>query len=403
MFNFKDDSKPKLSIIVSFGLSKEREFIAQRIENKARFYQSDERIEFIFIEGFSSAENKDLKELIIKQGHRYFRDEKQFLNKAFSLAQCRNFGALQANAKVILFLDADCFLSLSTLKKLLDLSLAKDIAGNENEFLMLPCLYLNKEASEFFSTQEPILWDVLAQSDLARAQRKYVQNFARASSLVLFNKAKFEALGGYDESFIGHGYEDFEFLLRFLQETSEFECLPRDLCFDSRSWEFSEFKGFRALFSLLGLEGVSYGLYALHFWHTNPNQNGYLDNREKNHVQFYERLKVFEKQQNALKSLNFNKKNLDQNKQSLKAKTQYARKKITLNAVFYLPYKFEITYKNSLSNHLLRQVDEKLFGSFFSKIHTKISHTKFYRLFVKFKNSPKFFFKESKLFKLFKK
>lgn len=382
----------KLSIIVPFGLSKEREFIARRIQNKARFYKSDEKIEFIFVEGFSSLENAELKNLIEAQGHRYLRDEKQFLNKAFSLAASRNLGALNARAEVILFLDADCFLSLNTLEKLLHLNLAKELASNTNEYLMLPCLYLSQEASAFFATQPPHLWDALAQNDLARAQRKYVMSFARASSLVLFNKARFLALKGYDESFVGHGYEDFEFLLRLLSATTDFERLPRDLCFDSRSWEFSEFKGFRALFSLLGLEGASLGLYALHFWHENPNQNGYLNNREKNHAKFYEKLKAFEAQKNTqnLSSAHHQNKGIQ------------TRKQIALNTPFYLPYKFELTHEKNATSPL-RFIYERLFGSFFSKAHTKISHTKFYRLFVKFKNSPRLFLRESKLFRLFKK
>ncbi|ELE3196093.1 glycosyltransferase, partial [Campylobacter jejuni] len=96
-----------LSVIIPFGLSKERPYIKKRVIEKAKYFKSDENIEFIFVEGFSS-QNHNLKHYILKQNHIYLKDQDQ---KVFSQGKCRNLGASYANAKVILFLDLDCFIS----------------------------------------------------------------------------------------------------------------------------------------------------------------------------------------------------------------------------------------------------------------------------------------------------
>ena len=349
-----------LSVIIPFGLSLERAFIKERIEWKAKFYKSEKELEFIFVEGFSSIFCPKLKELIINQGHIYIKDESQ---NSFSQGKCRNLGAKRARFEALFFLDADCYLSHLSFQRLLNLIKLKQISQLENAFLMLPCLYLNKEASEILSKKDESLWESLALLDLHKDKKELILNFALASSLIALNKKAFLSLNGFDESFIGHGYEDFEFVLRFLKKYVCFEKLPSNLEFDSRNWEFKAFEGFRALFSLLGLEGVFYGLYPLHFWHENPNQNGYLDNKEKNHALFYKELKNTKMllQKNPQKSF------------------------IGLNSIVYKPYLCEQRH--------------------FSFLKARLSHTKIYRLFVKFKKDPKGFFKDSKnpFFKFFLK
>lgn len=49
-----------LSVIIPFGLSKERPYIEERVIEKAKYFKSDENIEFIFVEGYSS-KNHELK------------------------------------------------------------------------------------------------------------------------------------------------------------------------------------------------------------------------------------------------------------------------------------------------------------------------------------------------------
>ncbi|MBC5858310.1 glycosyltransferase [Campylobacter jejuni] len=284
---------PLLSVIVPFGLSKERHYIEERVLQKTKFFQSNENIEFIFVEGYSSLKN-NLKQIIENSGHIYLRDEDQ--KDYFSQGRCRNLGAVYANSKVIMFLDVDCYISLLSLEKILNLIKIKNIAQNINALIVLPVVYLNKKANEKLKQYDEKFWDILIQEDLFTAKNTWVKFFAPSStSSIVINKHQFLRLGGNDENFIGHGYEDFDLFARVVKACVSFEKMPANLSYDARNWNFFDFKGFRSWFSLLGYETCFYGIYMYHFHHIEPNQNAYMQNKDKNHQLFYKHLKNIKK------------------------------------------------------------------------------------------------------------
>lgn len=282
----------KLSIIIPFGTSKERAYIKQRVIDKAREYKSNDSVEYIFIEGYSSCEEPELKELIINNNHKYFKDESQQKHKAFSLGECRNLGVINANSDVIMFLDVDYVLSKKSLESILELIDIKTINTNPNSFLILPCIFLNENSLQELKQYDLALWDNIIKHDML-FERKYLKFLTPASSTIIMNRFKFLELGGNDKEFIGHGYEDFDLMMRVLKNCAVFEAIPNNLEFDYRNWSFNDYKGFRALFALVGNEAIHYGIYLYHLWHIEPNQNGYLDNREINHHKFYQGLKNY--------------------------------------------------------------------------------------------------------------
>ncbi|EHM5813367.1 glycosyltransferase [Campylobacter jejuni] len=283
---------PLLSVIIPFGLSKERPYIEERVLQKAKFFQSDENIEFIFVEGYSSKDH-ELKNFIQANHHIYLKDMDQ---KAFSQGRCRNLGASYAHSNVLLFLDVDCYISLDSFEKILKLIQIKNISQNINALIVLPVVYLNKEANEKLKQYDDKFWDILIQEDLFTAKNTWVKFFAPSStSSIVINKYQFLRLGGNDENFIGHGYEDFDLFVRVLKACVSFEKMPTNLSYDARNWNFFNFKGFRSWFSLLGYEACFYGIYMYHFYHIEPNQNAYMQNKDKNHRLFYKHLKNIKK------------------------------------------------------------------------------------------------------------
>ncbi|ECR5749313.1 glycosyltransferase [Campylobacter jejuni] len=281
-----------LSVIIPFGLSKERPYIEERVIEKAKYFKSDENIEFIFVEGYSS-KNHELKNFIQANHHIYLKDMEQ---KAFSQGKCRNLGASCAHSNVLLFLDVDCYISLDNFEKILKLIQIKNIAQNINALIVLPVVYLNKEANEKLKQYDEEFWDILIQEDLFIAKNTWVKFFSPSStSSIVINKYQFLRLGGNDENFIGHGYEDFDLFVRVLKACVSFEKMPTNLSYDARNWNFFNFKGFRSWFSLLGYEACFYGIYMYHFYHIEPNQNAYMQNKDKNHRLFYKHLKNIKK------------------------------------------------------------------------------------------------------------
>lgn len=278
-----------LSVIIPFGLSKERLYIQDRIFEKIEDFKDLKEIEFIFVEGYSSLKN-NLKEKIIQNNYIYLKDDSQI--NFFSQGKCRNLGASFASSSVIMFLDVDCYLSKESFLKILNLIKIKNISLNLNALLVLPVVYLTQEASNFLKKQDQSLWDSLIQNDLISGKNTYVKFFAPSStSSIVINKHTFLKLGGNDERFIGHSYEDFDLFARILKSCIEFEKMPSNLNYDSRNWNFYNFEGFRSWFSLLGYETCFYGIYMYHFWHIEPNQNAYMQNKDKNHKLFYNHLK----------------------------------------------------------------------------------------------------------------
>ncbi|EOI2081190.1 galactosyltransferase-related protein [Campylobacter jejuni] len=281
-----------LSVIIPFGLSKERSYIEERVIEKAKYFKSDENIEFIFVEGYSS-KNHELKNFIQANHHIYLKDMEQ---KAFSQGKCRNLGASCAHSNVLLFLDVDCYISLDNFEKILKLIQIKNISQNINALIVLPVVYLNKEANEKLKQYDEEFWDILIQEDLFIAKNTWVKFFSPSStSSIVINKHQFLRLGGNDENFIGHGYEDFDLFARILKACVSFEKMPANLSYDARNWNFFDFKGFRSWFSLLGYEACFYGIYMYHFYHIEPNQNAYMQNKDKNHRLFYKHLKNIKK------------------------------------------------------------------------------------------------------------
>ncbi|EIP5774926.1 glycosyltransferase [Campylobacter jejuni] len=283
---------PLLSVIIPFGLSKERSYIEERVVKKAKYFKSDENIEFIFVEGYSSKDH-ELKNFIQANHHIYLKDMDQ---KAFSQGGCRNLGASYAHSNVLLFLDVDCYISLDSFEKILKLIQIKNISQNINTLIVLPVVYLNKEANEKLKQYDEEFWDILIQEDLFTAKNTWVKFFSPSStSSIVINKYQFLRLGGNDENFIGHGYEDFDLFARVLKACVSFEKMPTNLSYDTRNWNFFNFKGFRSWFSLLGYEACFYGIYMYHFYHIEPNQNAYMQNKDKNHRLFYKHLKNIKK------------------------------------------------------------------------------------------------------------
>lgn len=284
----KDFSVPVMSVIIPFGLSDERPYIEERVLEKVKLFKSDENIEFIFVEGYSS-KNCKLKNFIEQNHHIYIQDVNQ---RVFSQGGCRNLGASYAHANVLLFLDVDCYISCDTFQKILNLIEVKKISQNINALMVLPVIYLNKKASEFLGQYDEKFWDILIQEDLLTGKNALIKFFAPSStSSIIINKHQFLRLGGNDENFVGHGYEDFDLFARILTACVDFEKMPIDLNYDARNWNFFNFKGFRAWFSLLGHEACFYGIYMYHFYHIEPNQNGYMQNKDTNHQLFYKHLK----------------------------------------------------------------------------------------------------------------
>ena len=284
---------PKLSIIIPFGTSEERNFIDKRVLWKINQFRKIDEVEVIFVEGFSSKENRALREEIKTAGFKYIKDKTQ---QIFSVGACRNLGVVNSTAPVFMFLDVDYYISNETLKRLLNLIQIKEIDKYPNRFICLPCAFLTEYGTKELIKLDANYWDAKVAYDLVSERKNIVKFLSITSSSIVMNRHKFLELGGNDLTYVGHGYEDFDFYFRLFNAACRMEIPPNNIEYDAKSWNFTEYKGFRALFSVPGYEACFYGLYLYHFWHPEPNNDGYLSTRKNNHNKFYNVIKSYKNQ-----------------------------------------------------------------------------------------------------------
>ncbi len=282
-----------LSIIIPFGTSKERPYIEERVLEKSLFLKELKKeidIESIFVEGFSSKINIKLKEILERDGHIYIKDNTQ---KRYSLGACRNLGVQIANSALITFFDVDYYISVESIKKILNVAKIKGLEKNPNMFLIIPCAFLTKAGSEFLRKQRREYWETIVQHDIITKSGGIVRFLSPSSSTIVISKHKYLEIGGNDPKFVGHGYEDFDLFYRLFISCQHPETLPIKMLYDQKSWNFVDYKGFRAMFSVCGYESLMYGIMMYHLWHPEPNNDHYLDNINVNHDYFYERIKKY--------------------------------------------------------------------------------------------------------------
>ena len=97
--------------------------------------------------------------------------------------------------------------------------------------------------TDYLLSKDQTKWDMIVQDDLITGKSQWIKFFApNSTSSIVINKHKFLEIGGNDERFVGHGYEDFDLLARILHSCVKFEKMPKNLLYDSRNWNFKDYK-----------------------------------------------------------------------------------------------------------------------------------------------------------------
>lgn len=195
-------------------------------------------------------------------------------------SKLRNFGIQNTKTDIIMFCDADLVINKSLLNK--------GISYVERDnYVSFPCLYLNKLGTRKFSTDRinfPI-------------KKSLYQHIAVPSSVMFITKTLATNVNGFDEQYKGHGYEDFDFMLRVLIKLGRLDINAIDL-YDESYYRPCLARGFRATMILdyikhLNPEDVN--LMAYHLYHEKNKKNYQLE-RLRNRKIF---LKKFSNQKNS--------------------------------------------------------------------------------------------------------
>lgn len=197
-------------------------------------------------------------------------------------ARLRNEAMRAVSTKWTLLLDVDVLIEHDTIAHMCA------ILKGKQPFCIAPCLYLSARGS-----RDLLKGRATQRSLLARYwtfERAPFLHLALPSSVALFASIDFALIGGFDEGFSGHGYEDLDFLLRLALLHKRVPRTPALLC-DCPSRAPLLSSGFRAWLARLALPLVLTESIPVHVWHATAADR-YYAMRKANAAYFFTKLRA---------------------------------------------------------------------------------------------------------------
>lgn len=205
---------------------------------------------------------------------------------AINTSLLRNKAFEQVASEFLLILDADIWPDFELFEKY-----RNNIAQGLAPFYFIPCMYLSAYGTKA----------LLNEGNPAKMAEKYFDfsrkefvHLANPSSITIMRSADFINAGRFNEAFQGHGYEDFDFMLRLAAYHDVLIPCGKILepC-SARSPLFSS--GFRRALGRLCLPTLLEKDMAFHLYHPTPKNKSYYSNRKTN-------LEIFKSLHNHLES-----------------------------------------------------------------------------------------------------
>lgn len=196
------------------------------------------------------------------------------------LAKLRNLAVSKVRTEIILFLDLDIYPDINLFR-----NLAKKVLTCK-KFSIAPCIYLTKKGNTFVGVEDG---KVLIDKCIKYSDDIYM-HWAIPSSVMAIRKDDFLSIGGFFEGYLGHGYEDFDFMIRLACYHGAISKTPQ-LLIDKpyRAPLLSE--GFRSYLGSLCIYNLLEGNIAFHLYHSKDKHSEYYKQRINNALIFNERMK----------------------------------------------------------------------------------------------------------------
>lgn len=193
----------------------------------------------------------------------------------------RNKAVEASQSETLLLLDADLVPDQD-----LFLRCAEQVASGTRGFIMLPCLYLSPQGTQRYlrrkDTKETLYRRFLA------FERAPFLHIASPSSVMFMKRADYWRVGGFDERFTGHGYEDFDFMLRLGIALGSLDPAP-DLLDDIVCRAPLLAAGFRKHLGRMSLPHFLDREFVLHLHHPKAAREDYYQRRAANRAYFMEK------------------------------------------------------------------------------------------------------------------
>lgn len=204
-----------------------------------------------------------------------------FYSGAVNNSLLRNRAVEAADTETLLLLDADLVPDQD-----LFLRCSGQIESGHCRLIVLPCLYLSRSGTQRY-LQRKETKDSLYRRYLA-FERKPFMHIAIPSSVMFMTRKDYWDIGGFDERFTGHGYEDFDFMLRLMMALGHIAPAP-DLLDDVACRAPLLAAGFRKYLGRLSFMHFLDGEFVLHLHHAKAARQDYQRQRTANRAYFMDK------------------------------------------------------------------------------------------------------------------
>lgn len=188
----------------------------------------------------------------------------------FSIGEARDIGVCAAKTPIIMFNDLDFICETETYCEIAKEVRYRNLASQGYTFMCIPTIFLTevgtKKYLSLLDSSEEKSADRFAHNEALYSSKDInIEHYALGSSALVINRHFYLSSGGHDRSFTGHGAEDFEYYNRL---TNLAPCAGRpphynkNIPFREGKWE-----GFRAFFSLYGMNMWMRGICLVHLYH----------------------------------------------------------------------------------------------------------------------------------------
>jgi len=195
-----------------------------------------------------------------------------------NISALRNLAFTAVETPYLALLDVDIWPDFALFEKYRD-----KIAQGKKPFYFLPCLYLTEKGSSRLIKQAEHTQSLTER--YFSFSRKEFLHLASPSSITVMKAADYQALGGFNSDFTGHGYEDFDFMLRLASRYGEIQHAPDFLSQQAaRSPLFAT--GFKRELGRLCIDTLLEKDFVYHIHHTKMPFSRFYSSRASNYEKF---------------------------------------------------------------------------------------------------------------------
>lgn len=193
----------------------------------------------------------------------------------------RNVGVRAVQTTHLVLLDADIYPDVRLLR-----ALYRAVEEGHEPVAIAPCLYLTAAGTRH-TLQGRDRSQIVER--FLRFDKALVHHLASPSSVLVCSLEDYWRVGGFCEDYHGHGYEDFDFMVRLALAHDLIQPDP-ELLVDRTYNAPLLADGFRALLSSLCLNRILDKQFALHLYHDKPGRDPYYLQRAANAALFRQRM-----------------------------------------------------------------------------------------------------------------